>query len=178
MTRFDAPSRCSSGSAVTFHWFGTSNPASDATALDAATKRFVDAISGPGRLWNPYSLALAKVEFGDRVQQAAAGKLVPVDEVKPVDVKNSPPLYELRWQGIDVVERDDDSPAGKRFLTVLVRMYHSEPSTRPGFFIGHHIHEKVVTGADPNADQNVEIAEARRIYFDGVSSAWGLPAPG
>lgn len=116
-----------------------------------------------------------KSEFRKRIEKAAAGRLNPVDEVKAVDEQHTQPLYEIRWQDIPVTEREH-SEAPLRHLQILVRLYHSEPASEPDYFIGHHIHEKVV-GPDVNVrhEQDTEIAVARGIYDMGEGIRWHLP---
>lgn len=166
-------SRCSQASDVEFHWFdGT---VSTERALDRAVATLMAAIQKPNRLWSPYSSAMAKSEFRKRLQKAAAGELKPVDEVKGVDEEHQQPLYEIRWQGIDVLERQGEGVQPAHH-TVLVRMYHSEPATEPGFFIGHHAHEKLVdSGLDVYATQDAEIAVARGLHDLGIAVRWYLP---
>jgi hypothetical protein len=129
----------------------------------------------PNRLWNPYAEAMVKSEFKKRIEKAAAGQLKPIDEVKGVDEDHVQPLYEIRWQEVPVTERE--SPGSPQVhLQVLVRLYHSEPVSDPDYFIGHHIHQKVVgPGVDVNGQQDVEIAVARGIYDVGEGVRWHLP---
>jgi hypothetical protein len=140
--------------------------------VDAAVNVLMSAISGEGRLWNPWTGTMVRQEFRSRIGKASRGELVPVDEVKPVDAANPPPMYEIRWQDINVTERDTDG--GQRFKQVVVRMYHSEPPELPSHFIGHHAHEKDVDADDVNAAQNEEIATAVGWYAHGHSSLWGI----
>lgn len=95
-----------------------------------------------------------------------------MDEVKPVDEKNPPPLYEIRWQGISVTNRLADNTTV--YSTVVVRMYHSEPASAPEHFIGHHAHEKDVSTADVNAAQQIEINVAKSMYKLGEVVNWGI----
>lgn len=153
-----------------FRWFGLPK-ARAGEDLDAATEAFMAALKPEGRVWNPFAERMARSEFRDRVQAAARGELVPVDEVKPVDVRYPPPLYEIRWQGISVTDRIGD---GLVHSTALVRMYHSEPSRVPDHFIGHHVHEKLLNVDDINDEQNFEIRVAKRLYDLGESDNWGI----
>ncbi|MEO7016212.1 MAG: hypothetical protein ABI130_11050 [Leifsonia sp.] len=102
---------------------------------------------------------------------AALGELEPVDEVKPVDVRNSPPLYEIRWQGISVTDLVDGRPVHS---AVLVRMYHSEPLPAPGYFIGHHVHEKLIDVDDISETQQEEINIAKSFHDLGETTDWGI----
>lgn len=117
---------------------------------------------------------MAKAEFKQRLKKAMAGRLNPVDEVTPVDVRNPPPLYEIRWQHIPVTERDSEGVTSH--AQVLVRLYHSEPTITPGYFVGHHAHEKLLDVDDINASQQVEIGVAIKWYIHGESSRWGIAA--
>ncbi|MEV7608621.1 hypothetical protein AB0N61_03970 [Microbacterium sp. NPDC089320] len=115
---------------------------------------------------------MVRAEFKKRLEKAQRGELEPVDEVKPVDVLNPPPLYEIRWQDIAVTDRLDDGT--QRFGKVVVRLYHSEPVARPGHFVGHHAHEKDVDAADVYAAQDAEIDVAIGWYNHGADDFWGI----
>lgn len=171
MTTYDASSRCSGPSTPTFRWYGypTCEVGADiTTAVDV----LFEAVKRPGRVWNPYAAQMARSEFKKRIERAEKGKLRPVEEVKPVDVQNPPPLYEIRWQAISVTEVDAD---GKQsFGEAVVRMYHSEPSSVPGHFVGHHAHEKDLSVDDVNQAQQQEIKTAIGWHDHGVSHNWGI----
>ncbi|WP_286329519.1 hypothetical protein [Agromyces marinus] len=169
---FDAPSRCSGPVTPTFRWYGYPQ-CEVGHDVNVAVAVLVDAISPAGRLWNPWSIQMAKSEFKQRILRAQRGELRPVDEVKPVDVANPPPLYEIRWQGIPVTDQLPDG--SRRHGEVLVRMYHSEPAEAPSHFIGHHAHEKDVAVEDVNAAQQQEIRTAIGWHNQGQPSRWGLP---
>lgn len=172
VTRYDAPSRCSVPTGPTFRWYGDPlcDPGEDvATAVDALFQSLVR----PGRLWNPYAKQMARSEFKARIKKASEGRLRPVDEVKAVDVLNPPPLYEIRWQGISVTELAPDGVT-QSFGEAVVRMYHSEPTSKPRHFIGHHAHEKNLAAANINAAQQVEINKAIAWYRQGESTGWGI----
>lgn len=130
------------------------------------------AVSGGTRVWNPYAEQMAKSEFKNRIKRAAQGDLKPVDEIKPVDVLNPPPLYELRWIDLAVTDRDPNGTVS--YSTVQVRMYHSEPAEAPGYFIGHHAHEKLLDVIDVNTVQQSEIHTAIGFYKAGAPSNWGI----
>lgn len=123
-------------------------------------------------MWNPWSSAITRAEFKKRIQKASRGELEPIDEVKPVDAVNPPPMYEIRWQDIAVAELQDDG--SQKFSEVQVRLYHSEPPSRPGYFIGHHAHEKDVVTTDVNAAQNREISVAVAWHDHGSPTNWGI----
>lgn len=116
---------------------------------------------------------MAAAEFKQLITVAEAGLLVPDRQVKAVDINNPPPFFELRWQGISVQEINHEGNLVDRRL--IVRMYHSEPDEAPMHFIGHHIHEKVISGdASVWLLQNEEIATAVGFYRSGISTKWGL----
>lgn len=171
MRPFNAPSRCSGGQAVGFRWYGfpTCEAAEDKD-LEVATEAFFTALDSPGRVWNPHSRTMAKMEFQRRVQKAGRGELEPLDEVKPVDEKNPPPLYEIRWQTIGVTTRVDGVT---KHAQTIVRLYHSEPTGVPTHFVGHHIHEKLISD-DTWSAQNAEIEIAKAFYHAGESTLWGI----
>ena len=153
-----------------FRWYGypTAGVGDD---IDVATDAFMTAITPVGRVWNPWSGAMVREEFRDRIVAAERGELEPIDEVKSVDEENPPPLYEIRWQGISVT---DIQNGVQRHGTILVRLYHSEPEVLPRHFIGHQIHEKNVETDDVYGAQDAEIAIAKRYYDAGERIAWGV----
>lgn len=120
---------------------------------------------------------MARSEFKARIKKASEGRLRPVDEVKPVDVRNPPPLYEIRWQRINVTDLGPDG-VSPSFGEAIVRMYHSEPTSKPGYFIGHHAHENLIDVADVNASQQIEINRAIAWYNQGEPTGWGTASPG
>lgn len=165
-------SRCSTSCQIHFHWFDGIQ--SEKGALERATEAFMAVLRQPNRLWSPYAEVMVKAEFKKRIQKAAAGLLKPIDEVKGVGEGHAQPLYEIRWQDIPVTEREDPQ-ASPVHLQVLVRLYHSEPVSEPDYFIGHHIHQKVVgPGVDVRSRQDAEIAVARRIFDMGEAIRWHL----
>lgn len=172
MKKYDSPSRCSGPGTPTFRWYGypVCMPGDD--NVQVAVNRLLEAVSGGDRVWNPYAKGLVRSEFKKRIEKAERGQLVPVDEVKPVEVWNPPPLYEIRWPDIHVTERSKDGI--QTYLTVQVRMYHSEPAQEPEFFIGHHVHEKRLDVDDINAAQQEEIQAAVKWYALGEPENWGI----
>lgn len=167
------PSRCSQQCSVQFHWFDGTRSTEE--ALDRAVAALLSSIQKPSRLWSPYGLIMAKSEFRKRLQKAASGLLKPVDEVKGVDEEHVQPLYEIRWQGIDVLDRDDET-SQQVHHKVLVRLYHSEPLAVPHLFIGHHAHEKILDASEGvYVAQDSEIAVARSLHDLGVGVRWYLP---
>ncbi len=171
MTNYDLPSRCSGPGAPTFRWYGYPS-CDDGEDVRVAVDRLMASISGGKRVWNPYAAGMARSEFKKRIEKAQRGELQPVDEVKPVDVKNPPPLYEIRWTGISVTEREGDGT--QSHSTAQVRMYHSEPSAVPDHFVGHHVHEKRLDVKDVNGEQQKEIRAAINWYAHGEPSNWGI----
>lgn len=171
VTRYDSPSRCSQGALLQFRWWGYP-PCSDDDHIAAAVAALFAAVSPPGRVWNPWSSSMARAEFKRRLEKAVRGQLKPVDEVKPVDVAQPPPMYEIRWQDIAVANLRDDG--SQEFGKVVVRLYHSEPPSVPDYFIGHHAHEKDVTAEDVNAAQDSEIAAAVGYHDHGLPHNWGI----
>ncbi len=167
-------SRCCEGVELQFHYFDCV-PRTDLEPIDIAVDAFMEAISNDARRWNIYNRATAKAACKKRLERAAKGELKPVDEVKGVDEDNTAPLYEIRWQNVAVTEQSPDDPSQQVFLEVLVRMYHSEPDILPQYFVGHHVHEKVVTdGVEVYELQDDEIAVARRKYEVGEPVTWGI----
>lgn len=170
MTVFDAPSRCSGSQGVAFRWYGFPPCASD--DVEAAVDVLFNCLVKPGRVWSPHARVMAKAEFRQRIRKAGHGRLRPVDEVKAIDAKNPPPLYEIRWQHIPVTQRDAEGSLS--YEQTIVRMYHTEPLNVPGYFVGHHAHEKDVTAEDVNAAQQAEINIAIAWHEHGKDSSWGI----
>ncbi|QTF71245.1 hypothetical protein [Arthrobacter woluwensis] len=172
MGKYGMPSRCGSKQALTFRWYGYPQCAAEDDNLKFAVDVLMDKLSPKGRLWSPHAVAMTRSELRSRIRKASLGQLVPVDEVKAVDENNPPPLYEIRWQGISVLDREPDGT--ERHHNIKVRMYHSEPTELPGHFIGHHGHEKDLDAEDINAAQDLEIAVALGWYQHGQASKWGI----
>lgn len=166
-------SRCTQGSPIRFRWFG------EPTALvgldiETVLYRFDEIVDAKGMKFHEYSLLIARAEIRNRLERACAGKLRSTHHIRWVDKQNLPPMFELRWQGITLSSTEGNGK--KRFQTLLVRMYYSEPGSNPRYFIGHHIHEKRVS--DPERTkilQNVEIQIARKLCQEGQLSNWGIP---
>ncbi|MFD1210973.1 hypothetical protein ACFQ36_02820 [Arthrobacter sp. GCM10027362] len=168
------PSRCSSGSPVAFKWFDGIRR-SEPDHVQLAVEACLRAVDSDTRVWNPFAKAMVKSEFKKRIERAALGQLVPVEEVKPVGQQPSPPpLYEIRWQDIAVTDRAPGAaPQDAVFSKVIVRMYHSEPATLPDHFIGHHVHEKIISPAgDTHLLQDTEINVAAGYFNLGEASNW------
>lgn len=172
MSKFDELSRCCSGNSVKFRWYGFPK-SKDGQDIEAVLQKFQLLIEGSSRITNGYVWSMARAEIKSRIKIAEAGKLRTTRQIKPVDVNNPPPLYEIRWQDITVQERIEDGTI--RDSRLLVRMYHSEPREAPGYFIGHHIHEKDVTDTNQvNNHQNAEIGVALKYFDNGRDDLWGI----
>ena len=166
-------SRCTQGKPLTFRWFGepTAHVGLD---IETVLFKFEKIIRAKGKIADEYSLIMACAEIRNRIERAAEGRLRTTHQVKWVDQRNLPPIFELRWQGISIsflseLRKD-------RHQTLLFRMYCSEPEAFPEHFIGHHLHEKVIS--DPERIwilQNREIAIARDLCERGVETSWGIP---
>jgi hypothetical protein len=172
MTVNGATSRCSSGKQARFRWFGY--PQSPmGKDLETAAEKFLEVISSPARLMNEYVSSMAVAEFKHLIRIAQSGRLTPQRDIKPIVGSKDPLLFEIRWQSITVQERKNSGDVEDKRL--LVRMYHSEPEIVPGYFIAHHIHEKVISGdAATWLAQNEEIATAIGFYHAGINTHWGI----
>lgn len=116
---------------------------------------------------------MAVTEIKKLINLAERGGLRAPKQINSVDRRGSVPLFEIRWQHIRVQETKDDGAL--KTSRILVRMYHSEPEIVPGYFVGHHIHEKDLSSrVDINTEQNNEIRVARNYYEHGKPSLWGL----
>lgn len=166
-------SRCTQGFPVSFRWFG--DPAS-ILGLDIETLmyKFEELVRAQYIQVHEHALIIAKAEIRNRVERACKGKLRSTHHIKWVDRNNLPPMFEMRWQGITLPH--PTNTGAKRFRTLLIRMYYSEPGSNPKYFIGHHIHEKNIS--DPERTkllQNKEIQIAREYCKMGQESNWGIP---
>lgn len=172
MGKFDRPSRCTYGIPVTFRWYGAPS-ASEGQDLEVALVKFQMVIEQPSRVTNGYIWAAARAEIKQKLELASQGKLTPPRQIDVIDGSNPPPLYEIRWQNITIQELQLDGTLID--LSLIVRMYHSEPFEAPHHFIGHHIHEKDIS--DPNTVkelQNSEISVARGYFEHGLPTFWGI----
>ncbi|WP_150117073.1 hypothetical protein [Arthrobacter sp. ERGS1:01] len=142
--------------------------------VEVAVDICMAAVSKGNRLWNPFAKAMVQAEFRRRIILATQGLLKPVEEVKDVgDSPLSEPLYEIRWQDIAVTDAATDTEL-QTYHEVLVRLYHSEPAAEPGYFIGHHAHEKIIDGRETWELQSEEIHVAAGYYRMGENSNWGI----
>ncbi|MBM7767375.1 hypothetical protein [Glutamicibacter nicotianae] len=158
---------------MNFHWFDGRRITGD--AIEEAVERCMDTVRGPDRVWNPYAEIMLKAEFKNYLRRAARGTLRPISQVATVGHDPEIPMFEIRWQNVNVTERDPES-GELTYSKALVRMYHTEPLVEPDFFIGHHVHEKIIL-EDPKEIsrlQTKEISKAKKIYRDGVNVRWGL----
>lgn len=118
----------------------------------------------PERMRNPYLVGDARGQFKQKLKAAVDGKLIPVDEVKPVGFSLTSPLFEIRWVEIRVHERLPDGTS--EFKSVHVRLYHAEPDAVQGLAVGLHAHEKALFDDDSDtvAAQDREIQIAAGLY--------------
>jgi len=172
MRKIEITSRCSSGSPVKFNWFSEfdAKPGSD---LHAALDAFEGAYIKENRLINDYLLASARADIRTTLMKAMRGDLLPIKQLKALNGRVMPQLFEIRWQNITAREIQQNGTL--KTVQLLFRMYHSEPSEVPGYFIGHHIHEKQVKiREDIKQLQNREIQRAREYFESGRQSHWGI----
>lgn len=146
--------------------------------IEEAVEALMKAIDRPQRLpGNPYADRMTRAEFRGRINKAEQGKLRPPDEIGPVregipEVR----LFEIRWPGVRVLERDpvDGSPSARHELRVEVRLYYAEPPQFGQIILGLHCHEKSVKGSkdDVRNAQDAEIDQAIRCYVEGMPRRW------
>lgn len=166
-------SRCTQGFPVNFRWFGEP---SSLLGLDIETLlyKFEELARAQDNQVHAHPLIIAKAEIRNRVERACKGKLRSTHHIKWVDRNNLPPMFEMRWQGITLPH--PTVTGSKRFRTLLIRMYYSEPGANPRYFIGHHIHEKNISDLErTKLLQNREIQIAREFCKAGQESNWGIP---
>lgn len=157
---------------MNFRWFGYPQ-AQEGQDLETVLNKFKAVIEAPTRITDDYVWAMARAEILHTFKMAKLGKLRSPREIRPVDIKNPPPLYEIRWQSITVRHRVKDGEIED--LRLLIRMYHSEPPEAPQHFIGHHIHEKDVSRPEEiRQRQNVEISTAVGYFELGKPQMWGI----
>lgn len=172
MHLYEIPSRCRSGTPIKFRWYGEPQAkcGDDIEGLRAA---FVNAIRRENRLLSEHLLATAWIEIHAKVERAIKGNLRSSSHLKQVDRYRLPAIFEIRWQDISILEIQPNGSL--RQLNLLIRMYHSEPAEVPDYFIGHHIHEKVILkSTETTALQNDEIGLARQYLEQGRSKLWGI----
>ena len=159
MSNYQITSRCTQGSPLHFRWYEepSSLPGLD---LETVLFNFEAIVRAKCEDVHDQALIMAQAEIRNRIERACAGTLRSTHHIKWIDKNNLPPIFEMRWQGITL--STIGSHASKRFHTLLVRMYYSEPGSNPDYFIGHNIHEKKFD--DPERTkilQNKEIQIAR-----------------
>lgn len=174
MAQLEVRSNVCLGVKVPFYWVNNASTIEDEHLAEAVDALF-DAIQIPGvRLWSPHSAALVRAVFKKRLQKATRGELRPPGELKSVG-SGRPTLYEIRWSGIAVRERDD-AGGPDAYFDVEVRLLHGEPDELGLCFLGLHAHEKQYWGSDDEikAAQDAEIEVARNRYLIGETSSWGV----
>ncbi|EPR76917.1 hypothetical protein ADILRU_0756 [Leifsonia rubra CMS 76R] len=80
-------------------------------------------------------------------------------------------MYEIRWQSIHVSAFVDGVTS---HMNIIVRLYHSEPESHPGHFIGHHVHEKDLAAGHIYRAQDEEIGVSKRFFDSGIPISWGI----
>lgn len=163
---------CSLGVAVEFFWVRCA----DGLHIEAAVDALWEALMAkPGRLRNPYVEAMVRAEFRDRLDTATRGELEPIEQVKSIEGYPTLDMFEIRWPGISVRERDPASQQ-QRGVVVEMRLYYVELS-RSLSVLGCHVHEKWVDGgkSEIRDRQNAEIDRAVLVYSDGFADTWGVP---
>lgn len=165
------PSNCSAGVEVDFYWYDCVVPDGH---VDAAVDALWAAVNvTPGRLWNPWTAAMAKKEFRRRLLKAQAGELAPIAEVKVLGTGGEV-LFEIAWKGLTVMER---TAGGDVPRSLEVRLIHAEPIELSVCAVGLHAHEKRVYPDDPKRthdDQDAEIDVALVRYNQGIGHLWGV----
>lgn len=158
---------CSVGVPIDFRW----RSCQTGQHIAAAAGFLLDEIMAPpGRLKNPYALAMAKKEFEGRLKLAEAGELKPIDHVKAIHRDPHVDMFEIRWSGVTVSERQG---ATVRHLDLEVRLYYVD---LPGVLavLGLHGHEKALEG-DVVDLQNREIDRAILVWGRDLDRCWGVP---
>lgn len=161
-------SRCSSGKDVEVYWrFCASTTSED--HIQQIVEELMCALNSDHRRWNQWSTEATRAKFEDRINTAAAGRLVPVDEVKDLRGGRSD-LFEIRWQDIPVQEQHGDQAT---FLKTNARLIHAEPESLDGSMLGLVAHEKPQTDT-AKAQQDEHIDKALNIYRNTEGSTWGI----
>lgn len=114
-----------------------------------------------------------RAEFKARINSAIKGRLKPEEECKPL--RSDPELYEIRWSDLSIPRKDLASGLYLDPDHAHFRLYYGERADRD-WFIGVHVHEKVIVPNDPRATdegQQEEIDEAVRIFQ--APGDWGIP---
>jgi len=113
-----------------------------------------------------YLMAHIIGEFGSLLRRLQKGVLKADDEIKPVRISKSEPLYELRALY--------ELPGDEQFI---LRVYNAEPSGLGSAVIGLHLHRKLIysNNGETNSMQDIEINKAVWLYHRGKPENWGLP---
>jgi hypothetical protein len=143
--------------------------------VEEAVEALMCAVDTGARVWTPFTESITVGIFRQRIKDAMAGRLEPVDHVKSLDRVLQSDLFEIRWQNVEVVERDlTGHQVAKR---VHVRLIHCEPQTFPHAVVGLHAHEKVVFPGDNGRTreaQQRDIGKAVAIYGDEARLRWAI----
>ena len=160
---------CSCGARVEFFWIGCV----DRKHLDAAVQALMTALSGGTRVRNPYGRAAIEAMFRRRLQLATKGELVPSDHVKRIEGQPWADMFEVRWDDINVTERDPGG--GLSHGKASARLYYVEIGGLK--IIGVHAHEKDLRGdaRSIRAAQDAQIDLAVAAYVNGLPTRWGVP---
>jgi hypothetical protein len=160
---------CSCGARVDFYWFACAGPDHVKEAVDALMHAIE---SPPNRLKHPYRSAMTRQEFVSRLTLAQAGELRPIDHVKSIEDYPTIDMFEIRWSGLTVQEKDDSGAT--RFLTVEARLLYVDLPTGLRV-LGLHAHEKekLATKRQTRDAQNAQI-EVAVTRYGGVKD-WPFP---
>lgn len=157
---------CSSRLPVNLYWHELEE-ADQESHRRALEDHLFEALDGRGRLWNPFSEAHLRGQIRARLNEAAAGLLEPPDRVKGLRPPNES-LYEIRWQGLNVVNRvGDEVEYGKTNLRLLF----AEPKGLPHSAVGLVAFEKPLS-RDGKAIQDEAIATAVRRFHEMDRGDW------
>ena len=165
-------SRCAAGAPLTFRWFGF--PVAHLGQDTRVARSIFLAVVFEGRESTSNDERLmAGAEFSERLALASNGKLRAPREVRPINPGYDPPLFEIRWQGFP--SRRPAAAGIRANDPTLVRMYFSEPTVLPAYFIGHHIHRKKLSPQHLiRVLQDAEIGVAMNFYYQGEVTRWGI----
>lgn len=160
-------SHCSCGGSVAIYW-RYCTAADQAAHIEEMVDRLMDTLKVGNRVWNPWSEPAVAAKFRDRLRRAAAGRLRPVDEVKPL--RGGRRLFEIRWQDIAVTEVHDGQASHH---TTNARLIHAEPAELGVALLGLVVHEKPQT-VESKVEQDAHIDAAQNILVRAESSLWGV----
>lgn len=164
-------SNCCKGLPVDIYWRYC--PAEeDEGHIVAIVQALFDAIAGADRVWNPFSGAIVRAEFTNRLRKAAQGDLVPVDHLKSLRGGRDN-LFEIRWLDINVTER---SGGRIRHVTTGARLIHAEPLKVSVGMVGLLAHEKGPGTAASAQDERIDQAEV--VFHGGYDDTWSISLRG